>query len=525
MNKLISFSGVILLFLTLGFLNINTKKEGRDKILVLTPDGNSTNQTIHNFGASDAWSCQFVGKYWHINKKEQIADWLFSREFDNNNNPKGIGLSIWRFNIGGGSTFQGKSSDIKDEWRRAESFMIHKGEYDWTQHKGQRWFLQAAKKRGVKEFVGFLNSPPVSLTKNGKAYSSDSEHYNLPKENYHLYAEYLSAIVKNMLEKEGILFKYISPFNEPQWDWTNAGQEGTPAQNKEIYEITKVINQSFENNTIESLIEIPESAQINYLYEEGNKKGRARHIYGFFNASSPLYLGNLSHIAHKIAGHSYYTTWPKDKLIDTRTTLANAIANNSQNIEFWMSEYCLLEDNKLIKGHGRDLGMDAALYNARVIFSDLAIGNASSWQWWLAISPYNFKDGLIYIDHDKFNGEIYHSKLLWTLGNYSRFIEPGMKRINVLRSDSRTDEQTLDHLMASAYLSEDKSKTSLVLVNYLKTKMDIQIKLKDMNPDCTLKMYLTDAVSENNLRFTQIVKPKDIITIPPQSVVTITNVE
>jgi hypothetical protein len=29
---------------------------------------------------------------------------------------------------------------------------------------------------------------------------------------------------------EGIEFDYISPFNEPQWDWENGNQEGTPAK-------------------------------------------------------------------------------------------------------------------------------------------------------------------------------------------------------------------------------------------------------------------------------------------------------
>ncbi len=46
-----------------------------------------------------------------------------------------------------------------------------------------RWFLRAAKARGVNQFIGFVNSPPVYLTKNGKAYSSNSQSLNLPIEN------------------------------------------------------------------------------------------------------------------------------------------------------------------------------------------------------------------------------------------------------------------------------------------------------------------------------------------------------
>src|SRR5690606_35084975 len=79
-------------------------------------------QTIEHFGASDAWSAQFVGK-WPDSKRNAIAELLFSKEVDPQGNPKGVGLSLWRFNIGAGSAQQGEDSGIKDEWRRAESFM------------------------------------------------------------------------------------------------------------------------------------------------------------------------------------------------------------------------------------------------------------------------------------------------------------------------------------------------------------------------------------------------------------------
>ena len=35
-------------------------------------------QTIRNFGASDGWSTQFIGKYFPENKKEHLAELLFS---------------------------------------------------------------------------------------------------------------------------------------------------------------------------------------------------------------------------------------------------------------------------------------------------------------------------------------------------------------------------------------------------------------------------------------------------------------
>ena len=43
----------------------------------------------------------------------------------------------------------------------------------------------------------------------------------------------------------------------------------------------------------------------------------------------------------------------------------------------------------------------------------------------------DYKDGLIYVrpNADKTDGELADSRLLWTLGNFSRFVRPGAVRI------------------------------------------------------------------------------------------------
>lgn len=98
-----------------------------------------------------------------------------------------------------------------------------------------------------------------------------------------------------------------------------------------------------------------------------------------------------------------------------------------------MSEYCILGDNEgEINGNGRDFSMDAAIYMARVIHTDLVEAEASAWHWWLAVSPCDYKDGLVYIDYKKEDGDFYVSKMLWGFGNYSRFIRPGFQRIGII---------------------------------------------------------------------------------------------
>ena len=83
-------------------------------------DASKTHQKIDNFAAADAWSGQFVGQYFNDAQKGQVAKWLFSQKIGADGNPEGIGLSMWRFNIGGGSLEQ-DGANIVPFQRRAES--------------------------------------------------------------------------------------------------------------------------------------------------------------------------------------------------------------------------------------------------------------------------------------------------------------------------------------------------------------------------------------------------------------------
>lgn len=484
--------------------------------IVLHPS--EVKQTIRHFGASDAWSCQFVGANWPEDKKQQIADWLFSDQLDGRGNPKGIGLKSWRFNIGAGSMAQGANSGIDDEWRRAESFLTTGG-YDWEAQSGQRWFLQAAKARGVDHFTAFSNSPPVIMTKNGKAHSSGGASANLSVEKYTDYAEFLTEVLVGSKEKFGINFSEISPFNEPQWDW-KGGQEGSPWLNEEIAGFTRVLDRKLSEKGLNAKIDLVEAGKLNYLYEDADKPGRGNQIAEFFEAGSPHFVGDLLNVRKGISGHSYYTTFGTSTLLEVRKRLSEKMKGISPNFELSMSEYCLLEDNEEINGNGRDLGIDPALYLARVIFSDLVLANATVWQWWLAVSPYDYKDGLVYIDYNKNEGNITDSKLLWALGNYSFFIKEGDQRIGVSRSDRQTVEQSINGLLVSAYSTPNGSRSVVVMVNQRNLDIPFIIKV-DGKANYTGRKYLTSGKREDNLVFSGEITENQITAIPGKSILTV----
>jgi O-glycosyl hydrolase len=245
-----------------------------DSFITLSLNFNDQRQEIHSFGASDAWSTQFVGMNWPLEKREKIAELLFSTETNNEGNPNGAGLSGWRFNIGAGSAEQGISSGINDEWRRAECFLNADGTYNWNKHLGQRWFLQAADAYGVKEITAFVNSPPVHYTENNKAWSDGGSSTNLRSDRYEDYAIFLATVLNELNTRDGLNIKYISPVNEPQWDWDNRGQEGSPYTNAEIARCVRHLSDQLTDQGLSTQIEIPDAAQITYIYKYADKPQR-----------------------------------------------------------------------------------------------------------------------------------------------------------------------------------------------------------------------------------------------------------
>lgn len=505
-NIIYVFSLAILLF-SQGF---------NSQVLNISIDKSKKFQEIKGFGASDAWRCQFVGLNWPNEKKEKIAELLFSKEVDDTGQPKGIGLSFWRFYIGAGTTEQGSSSNIKNEWRRAESFEDAEGNYDWNKQKGQQWFLEKAKSYGVENLLAFSISAPVQWTLNRKGYGDNvtSPNINLKKDKFNDYAKFMVNFLAHF-KSQGIEFDYLSPINEPQWQWEKKTQEGTPATNKDILEITKLIDSQIDEQELSTKIVVAEAADLRWLYSSYGKPERGNQVDYFFS-------DKIKNLDRTITGHSYFTTWPVESLISVRQEL-NKKLDQYSNLEYWQSEFCILEKNDDIGGGGkRDLGIATALYVARVMHADLTLANASSWQWWTALTNADYKDGLIYLDtgikndmHNleslKFDGNFHDSKLLWAFGNYSRFIKPGMIRVQANLDHKEDLIDQYKNIMCSTYLNPETQELVSVVINYSDTDKQVQFENFSLN-----KMYVTS--SDKNL---ELIPSKNIITIKAKSINTL----
>ena len=449
-------------------------------------------QTIRHFGASDAWSMQFIGLWDNEAEQEKIADWLFSTENDSQGQPKGIGLSVWRFNLGAGSAEQGRESQI-NPGTRTECFLTKDGTYDWTKQSGQRKFIRMAKQRGVPHFLAFLNSAPVYFTQNGLATNTGRDGtINLKDDCYDDFARFMATSLKGLEEQEGIHFDYLCPVNEPDghWNWLGPKQEGSPATHREIARLARETSKALTEQGLNTQILMDESSDIRCLlgiHETDWQRGNT--ISTFFSPDSTLtYVGNLPNVPHLVAAHSYWTNTPIPYMKKVREQLREEC--KKYGIKFWQTEICIMgNDTEIGGGQGYDFTMKTALYVARVIHHDLTYADAESWSWWRACGG-NYRDGLIRVYEREQRAR--DSKLLWALGNFSRFIRPGAVRYEVC---SPKQEDPFG-LMVSAYQNED-GKWVCVAINYSDKPQDFKLSFSDKKKHSWQIYRTSDAEGEN----------------------------
>lgn len=495
--------------------------------LVITVDAKNTAQTMHNFGASGCWFSEGIGKYWPVEKREKMAELLFSKAKAADGSPKGIGLSAWRFNIGGGTAEQGDSSGIKDFRKRVECFLSPDGTYDWNKQAGYQWFLRKAKTYGVENLIAFSNTPPVQFNQNGRGFKTVKDYKaNLKPDKYDAYADFLTEVIRHF-DKEGLHFNYISPVNEPQWDWSNkpgeASQEGSPWSNADIHKVITAVDASLEKKKLTSQILTTEAAMLTYLYT--GKSSASKQIQNFYTDTAKLSFNKLKHVPPFIAGHSYFTDSGDSSIVAVRKHLADT--TSKYGIEYWQSEYSMLGDGFREGTKAKRSQMDCALFLAKIINQDITVGNAAAWQLWNSWEPGSAEfDTRYYLlalkpaNAEYTDGDFTITKNLWAMGNYSLFVRPGMKRVNTGRNDGLNPVKVAQDVMVAAFTG-GKDKLVMVLINYTDKVRDLVPELKNFKTVKQYQTYVTSANAADNLKPSGIQKINKPIALLPRSVTTI----
>lgn len=427
-------------------------------------------QEIEGFGASGAWWAQDVGG-WDEPNRSRLIELLFDRE-------KGIGLSIYRYNIGGGA-----GDNIIDPWRRTETFELEPGVYDWSADANAVWVLRAAHAAGVEKFVVFANSPPARMTVSSKVTGGDDGESNLQPGMADDFARYMVDIVRHLRKDEGVPIGWISPINEPQWPWqAKNGQEGCHYTTDEILVVVRALLEAIGESGMDVKVSTPEA---------GEWKFAQVYVKALFG-EDPDVARQLDHFAV----HSYWSD------LDHKLRLAEYVRREHPQVRLWMSEWTEMQE-------GRDYGMDSALVLANVIHDDVALAGVTSWQYWIAVSKYNFRDGLIYTDAYKQN--IRETKRLWAMGNYSRYVRPGYVRVGA--------ESSSETLRASAYVSPAGETLVVVVINNAAEARAADLSVVADRSFNALEIHETS--EEANLRLVYSGDPVPLAEFTPHSVTTL----
>lgn len=489
---------------TLGSLTATVRITQAQAVLSGQVDASVVHQTIQGFAASDCWAPAVIGRHW-TNSRNAIAELLFSQELKDGQ-PAGIGLSMWRSNLGAGSWEQGLASNIGVDgtqdgynyYRRAESYLNDDLSYDWTRCQGQRFFLDKAKQYGVESIVLFSNSPNVQFTRNGKGYSDNGNHANLKGDCYDDFAQYMARVAAQY-RQWGYPVTHISPVNEPQYRWDGHDQEGSGWYNSEVAKLTRELDAALDKEGLNDVqIVLAEAASWRESYSVVNgMRDNSDCIRDYFDPASADYVGDLAHVAKVFGGHSYWTDGTWSGMRDVRARAAERA--QAYGVGLWQTEWSMLGDGySEFPGYDRSEEIDIALVMDKVIHNDLTVGGMTSWSFWTSMDVSRWGQlcrfmlidftpaGGTYSVHLEGEGTYHADATLWVLGNYSRFIRPGARRVEMTVPAESRD------FFGSAYLSADSKQLIVVLSNLTAANVDFRLGLGSLQPQ-TATAYVTSA--------------------------------
>lgn len=511
-----------------------------DKETVIDPS--TAYQTIEGFGASAAWWSQTVGNW---ENAEDIISMLYSPT-------DGIGLNIYRYNLGAGSRDINDTTMYIDD-ARTNCFLQADGTYSWDNDAGAMNALSIADSLNSNLKVTlFSNSAPVYMTENGKAYLTPDTTSNLSSANYQAFADFVAKCAEHFID-EGYNVTAVSPINEPEWGWTgwynadssvSCNQEGCHwdyTQARDFYNnymIPAITSNSKLNGKVG--VSVWESGQMdnsnywdNFLNNCFSNETKTIGIFGNNYASSNA---NIRNYVDTVDVHSY---WADE---NSRSNVASDLSGEHFGQKIRCTEYCQMDNDynagvvahiKAEGGSTNGMTIDYGLAMADVIYQDLTIENAIEWDWWTACGRGVYTDSLIYVNDNDHSYQT--AKRLWCLGNYSKFIDEGAKRISVstgsaLGSNLNTSEENIytwtdeygnvvtdknNYLEQSAYLNPDGT----VAVVYINNSDTTEYTTFDISQFSTFTSYVTDA-SRDLAKF-QSGKASDAVCIPAKSVTTV----
>lgn len=511
--KKIGLLTIIVLLLSLQFFSCGTlgggSAEGTININV-----NEYRQVIDGFGGSNAWT----GLPRDPITSNEVVKLLYSRT-------EGMGFTILRNRIPFRERLTGDDAPNVND-----GFLVLKNDntYDITVNADgtktfnlnwRSWDL-AGTKRLIEEILDLGDDGPEKLVlfsspwttpnnrvtqwkedvtgignRDGKVNWAKPDVWGrLKKDKYADYADLLADYAKNFEANMGAPLSILSVQNEPNW---KTDYESTYWSGTDLRDFLVVMEQRFPRKGVRLGegglgVMIPEFENFGVNYNEMIKP----------SIDAPAAEKILTHIAlHQYNGAFDSTDRAGAKAFPEITATEK---------KFWQTEVSGSVNNIPTE----KTGINNALYYARMIHYDFTLTQMNAFlYWWLWNNDSresSFPGALVNIE----DGEtIVAAKRLYAMGQFSRFIRPGWRRIE-------SDTSPKYGIYSSAYRNPDSNEIAIVLINDRTSAYTVELDLtgaefEELN-------YWRTSEKENlmSLGRQRTSANKTTVTLPPKSITT-----
>lgn len=246
------------------------------------------------------------------------------------------------------------------------------------------------------------------------------------------FAQYLVDCVLRLQQEHNITVDYVSPVNEPQYEWNSNGQEGSPWSPAEIVSVARALAARLGGaGASNTKVLVSESAQYKYAVDGDEPAALAGSLAG------------VRGVAPVFGAHAYFSNLRDYSMWKLRRDLAAKV--RAAGLDVWQTEYSMLDEpskHESLTDVSPILDIHLAVHLAKVILHDLVFADAASWSFWTAMDAERWSQMSRFLlvrlrtpggsDSPaawRAGDGVEPAKTLWALGHFSRFVRPGHVRV------------------------------------------------------------------------------------------------
>ena len=171
------------------------------------------------------------------------------------------------------------------------------------------------------------------------------------------FGAFLTNVV-SYLRDEGIPVNYLSPINEPTWDWEDPKQEGNRYNIQEMKAVYLSVYDALKKAGLHHEVEVDGGESVQYMSELSDEgymaftgddhpynKGMNKTDFGSYKNYIPELLGDpevRKALSNKISLHVYFSDNSEKNMDELRDRIWDEIQAASPGTSVWMSEICIL---------------------------------------------------------------------------------------------------------------------------------------------------------------------------------------